>query len=57
MLMIHWGFFLGSLFSLPTEGISIIFGCIFEFSFALLASWQLHREIYIYIYIAKLHVV
>ena len=34
---IHWGCFLGSLCSFPMEGISIIFGCIFEFFFAFLA--------------------
>ena len=40
------GCFLGSLCSLYTKGISIIFGCLFEFSFAFLASWELHRDIW-----------
>ena len=56
MVLIHWGYvlcfqsigdaLLGSLCSLSTKEIFVIFRCIFETSFALPTSWELHRDIY-----------
>ena len=44
MLSINWGCFRGPCVFYPTEGISVILGCILEISFTLTTFWEPIRD-------------